>query len=107
MNMPQSRSGNLARTKWLVEFSGESSTKTAWKLAVIICGFVLFARLLSVVGPSYGRHGPCPFRNRRSSVMRTHGQLVYTRNFSEIGIKDINRVGGKNASLGELFNSLK
>jgi len=39
--------------------------------------------------------------------MRTHGQLIYTLNFSEIGIKDINRVGGKNASLGELFNSLK
>lgn len=39
--------------------------------------------------------------------MKTHGQLIYTRNFSEIGMKDINRVGGKNASLGELFNSLK
>lgn len=39
--------------------------------------------------------------------MRTHGQLVYTLNFSEIGMKDINRVGGKNASLGELFNSSK
>lgn len=39
--------------------------------------------------------------------MRTHGQLIYTLNFSEIGMKDINRVGGKNASLGELFNSLK
>jgi pyruvate,water dikinase len=39
--------------------------------------------------------------------MRTHGHLIYTLNFAEIGIKDINRVGGKNASLGELFNSLK
>src|SRR5690242_19057815 len=39
--------------------------------------------------------------------MRTHRQLIYTLNFSEIGMKDINRVGGKNASLGELFNSLK
>ena len=39
--------------------------------------------------------------------MRAHGQLVYTLNFSEIGMKDIGRVGGKNASLGELFNSLK
>lgn len=39
--------------------------------------------------------------------MRTPGQLIYTLNFSEIGLKDINRVGGKNASLGELFNSLK
>lgn len=28
-------------------------------------------------------------------------------NFAEIGLKDISRVGGKNASLGELFNSLK
>ena len=39
--------------------------------------------------------------------MRTHGQMIYTLNFSEIGMKDVNRVGGKNASLGELFNSLK
>lgn len=39
--------------------------------------------------------------------MRTHGQLIYTLNFAEIGMKDITRVGGKNASLGELFNSLK
>jgi pyruvate,water dikinase len=39
--------------------------------------------------------------------MRTHGQVIYTLNFSEIGMKDVNRVGGKNASLGELFNSLK
>jgi len=34
-------------------------------------------------------------------------KLVYTLGFSEIGLKDIARVGGKNASLGELFNSLK
>jgi pyruvate,water dikinase len=39
--------------------------------------------------------------------MRTHEQLIYTLNFAEIGMKDVNRVGGKNASLGELFNSLK
>jgi pyruvate, water dikinase len=39
--------------------------------------------------------------------MRTHTNLIYTLNFAEIGMKDINRVGGKNASLGELFNSLK
>lgn len=39
--------------------------------------------------------------------MRTHPQLIYTLNFSQISLKDINRVGGKNASLGELFNSLK
>lgn len=39
--------------------------------------------------------------------MRTPGQLRYTLNFSEIDMKDINRVGGKNASLGELFNSLR
>ena len=40
-------------------------------------------------------------------IMKTHGQLIYTMNFAEIGLKDISRVGGKNASLGELFNSLK
>lgn len=39
--------------------------------------------------------------------MRTTGQLSYTMNFAEIRLKDIGRVGGKNASLGELFNSLK
>ncbi|HEX5884136.1 MAG TPA: phosphoenolpyruvate synthase [Pyrinomonadaceae bacterium] len=39
--------------------------------------------------------------------MRTNRELTYTLNFSEIGMKDINRVGGKNASLGEMFNSLK
>lgn len=39
--------------------------------------------------------------------MKTHRRLIYTLNFSEIGITDINRVGGKNASLGELFNSLR
>src|SRR4026209_929525 len=39
--------------------------------------------------------------------MRTTGQLTYTMNFAEIGLKDIGRVGGKNASLGELYNRLK
>jgi len=39
--------------------------------------------------------------------MRTSTQLTYTLNFAEIGLKDIARVGGKNASLGELFNSLR
>lgn len=39
--------------------------------------------------------------------MRRNKQLTYTLDFSEIGLKDLARVGGKNASLGELFNSLK
>ena len=39
--------------------------------------------------------------------MRTNKRPIYTLNFAEIGLKDIARVGGKNASLGELFNSLK
>jgi pyruvate,water dikinase len=39
--------------------------------------------------------------------MRTVKNLVYTLDFSEIGLKDVGQVGGKNASLGELFNSLK
>ena len=39
--------------------------------------------------------------------MRTSKPLIYTLNFAEIGLKDIARVGGKNASLGELFNSLR
>ena len=39
--------------------------------------------------------------------MRTNRQIIYTMNFAEIGLKDIGRVGGKNASLGELYNSLK
>lgn len=33
--------------------------------------------------------------------------LVYTLDFGQITLKDLSRVGGKNASLGELFNSLK
>ncbi|HKY26471.1 MAG TPA: PEP/pyruvate-binding domain-containing protein, partial [Pyrinomonadaceae bacterium] len=39
--------------------------------------------------------------------MRTVKNLVYALDFSEIGLNDVVRVGGKNASLGELFNSLK
>jgi pyruvate,water dikinase len=39
--------------------------------------------------------------------MRTVKHLVYTLDFSEIGLKDVAQVGGKNASLGELFNSLQ
>lgn len=39
--------------------------------------------------------------------MKTNKPLIYTLNFADIGMKDISRVGGKNASLGELFNSLK
>jgi hypothetical protein len=33
--------------------------------------------------------------------------LVYTLDFGQITLKHLARVGGKNASLGELFNSLK
>ncbi len=32
---------------------------------------------------------------------------IYTLDFDEIGLKDVARVGGKNASLGQLFNALK
>jgi pyruvate,water dikinase len=39
------------------------------------------------------------------TIMR--GKLAYTLNFAEITLKDLPRVGGKNASLGELFNVLK
>jgi pyruvate,water dikinase len=39
--------------------------------------------------------------------MRKNYELCYTLNFEEITLKDISRVGGKNASLGELFNSLR
>lgn len=35
------------------------------------------------------------------------GKLIHTLDFSEIGLKDLSCVGGKNASLGELFNALK
>src|SRR5438552_10687074 len=31
----------------------------------------------------------------------------YTMNFDEIRLADISRVGGKNASLGELYNALR
>jgi pyruvate,water dikinase len=32
---------------------------------------------------------------------------IYTLDFCQIGLNDVARVGGKNASLGELFNSFK
>ncbi|HEX3280119.1 MAG TPA: phosphoenolpyruvate synthase [Pyrinomonadaceae bacterium] len=34
-------------------------------------------------------------------------KLIYTLAFSDITLQDVPRVGGKNASLGELYNSLK
>lgn len=34
-------------------------------------------------------------------------KLLYTLGFGQISLKDLPRVGGKNASLGELFNMLK
>ncbi|HEX6187558.1 MAG TPA: phosphoenolpyruvate synthase [Pyrinomonadaceae bacterium] len=37
--------------------------------------------------------------------METH--LIYTLDFDQISLQDLPRVGGKNASLGELFNALK
>lgn len=36
-----------------------------------------------------------------------NNKTVYTLDFSQIGLCDIARVGGKNASLGELFNALR
>ena len=35
------------------------------------------------------------------------GKLVYTLDFAQIGLKSLPLVGGKNASLGELFNAMK
>jgi pyruvate,water dikinase len=32
---------------------------------------------------------------------------IYTLDFDEIGLKDVACVGGKNASLGQLFNAVK
>ena len=37
--------------------------------------------------------------------MRNNHELCFR--FEEISLKDISRVGGKNASLGELYNSLR
>jgi hypothetical protein len=34
-------------------------------------------------------------------------KLTYTSDFSEIRMADVTRVGGKNASLGEMFRALK
>ena len=34
-------------------------------------------------------------------------ELTYTVDFESISLRDVSKVGGKNASLGELFNSLK
>ena len=49
----------------------------------------------------------CSLEDMGNGSMRKHKELRYTLNFEQITLKDISRVGGKNASLGELFNSLK
>jgi pyruvate, water dikinase len=57
------------------------------------------------------RHTRCysqvavPWINSKGRNMES--KLVYTLDVSEISVKDLSRVGGKNASLGELFNALK
>jgi pyruvate, water dikinase len=33
------------------------------------------------------------------------GRLIYTLDFSQLSLADASRVGGKNASLGRLFNA--
>ena len=43
--------------------------------------------------------------NRGEKAMKSH--LTYTLDFSQISLKNLPQVGGKNASLGELFNALK
>ena len=35
------------------------------------------------------------------------GKLIYTLDFAQLTLKDVPRVGGKNASLGQLFNTLR
>src|ERR1044071_9006137 len=39
--------------------------------------------------------------------MNRQNELCYTLSFDKISLQDLSRVGGKNASLGELYNSLK
>src|SRR6185312_5085487 len=51
--------------------------------------------------------GLAAWEDKRNGSMRRHKELSYTLNFEQITLKDIPRVGGKNASLGELYNSLK
>lgn len=59
------------------------------------------------------RHESCPFPDGASvafsirPVTKNETDLVYTLDFNQITLKVIPHVGGKNASLGELFNSLK
>jgi len=42
-----------------------------------------------------------------NEVMKMKHELLHTLDFGDITLKDVPRVGGKNASLGELYNSLK
>lgn len=48
---------------------------------------------------------------RREQTISVKGymksRLVYTLDFSQISLKSLSLVGGKNSSLGELFNTLK
>jgi hypothetical protein len=51
-------------------------------------------------------HGGFPNRSRRTTIMPDQKRPAYIRPFAEIGIDDIASVGGKNASLGEMFREL-
>jgi pyruvate,water dikinase len=44
---------------------------------------------------------------RKGKGRAMKSQLVYTLDFSQVTLKSLPLVGGKNASLGELFNALK
>jgi pyruvate, water dikinase len=66
------------------------------------------ARTGSTTAFSFGTYhamaGSTLATNRRTKMKHT---LTYTLDFNQISLGDVNRVGGKNASLGELFNALK
>jgi pyruvate,water dikinase len=44
---------------------------------------------------------------RTPKVVKMKSNLIYTLDFGQISLNHLARVGGKNASLGELFNALK
>ena len=81
--------------------NAQSSANIAWKPTPQTHPGPPFSGSATVLVDFCSRHEPCPFRMDRSSEHHENKPLIYTVNFAEIGLRDVRRVGGKNASLGE------
>lgn len=103
--MPYKRCKNLVAISYMVQISwGNVRKKWVEKRGNFIT--TLRSRLVCFASQQ-ARTLRIPEPDRSVSKVVRAKKLVYTLGFSEIDLKDVARVGGKNASLGELFNSLK